>query len=132
MSGAAPMEPGFENQFDLSHWTGHIISLFALTGSLFGVIPAIAGVAALIWYVIQIVESRTVQEWVHRRNARKIVKLQAELAALELRNAARAARQELSASAEVAAQDIRSAAKIAVADLKSNQQTKPLDPWPGV
>ena len=126
------MEPGFENQFDMSHWAGHLISLFALTGSLFGVNPAIAGVAALIWYVIQIYESRTIQDWVQKRNARKIVKLQAELAALELRNAALAARRELTGAAEAAAQDIKTAAKTAVKDLKSNQQQKPLDPWPGV
>ena len=57
------MQGTMENQFDVSHWIGHIVSLFALTGSMFGLLPAIAGVAALLWYIIQIWESRTVQEW---------------------------------------------------------------------
>jgi hypothetical protein len=131
MNGAQQMEPGIENQFDLSHWAGHIVSLFALTGSLFGIIPAIAGVAALVWYIIQIVESRTVQEWLRKRNARKIVRLQAELAALEVRQAAVVARGELQARADMAEKDIKAAARSAVADLKSTQQQKPLDLSPG-
>lgn len=110
------MNGQFENQFDVSHWAGHILSLFAIVGSFAGLFPAIAALAAVIWYVINIYESRTVQTWVQRRHERRIVALSAKLASLQLRTAARAAGMELKGAAEAAAQTLRSDAKSVIKD----------------
>ena len=61
-----------ENQFDLSHIVGHVVSAVALIGSFAGLLPALAGLVALVWYAIQIYESSTVQLWIRTRRARKI------------------------------------------------------------
>ena len=117
------MQGPMENQFDVSHWIGHIVSLFALTGSMFGLLPAIAGVAALAWYVIQIWESRTVQEWAQRRNHRKILQYAAKLAALQLKTEAHQARITLKAEAVVAANVLKDVAKYDVGSIIASKAT---------
>lgn len=102
----APME----NQFDVSHIVGHSISVVAILLSFAGILPAIASLAAVIWYGIQIYESETVQtridRWKKKRKARLIAKIRAkqkvllaELEALEVIQTARAAASETVARA---------------------------------
>ena len=63
-----------DNGLDLSHVTGHVISIIAVVGSLAGLLPAIAGLAGLIWYCVQLYESKTIQNWLRTRRARKIAR----------------------------------------------------------
>lgn len=59
------------NQFGLGHVTGHALSLGAIFGVLTGVLPVLAALGAVIWYIIAIYETQTVQTWLQRRRARK-------------------------------------------------------------
>ena len=43
--------------------TAHTISLGAIVGSFAGIIPPLAALGALVWYVIQIFESSSVQKF---------------------------------------------------------------------
>ena len=45
--------------------TGDIASGVAVLGTLAGILPPLVAVAALLWYVVQIWESDTVQGWIH-------------------------------------------------------------------
>lgn len=45
----------------------HTISVATLAGTLAGLLPPLAAFVAILWYAIQIYESKTVQRWVHRR-----------------------------------------------------------------
>jgi len=46
------------------------VSAGAVIGSIAGILPPIAAVFAIIWYCIQIYESKTVQNWIRRRKER--------------------------------------------------------------
>ncbi len=78
----------------------HGISLGALAGSLIGWLPLVAALVPMVYYLILIWESRTVQHWMRnarmRRKARKIAKLKAKLkvttAALDAEETIREAR----------------------------------------
>lgn len=70
----------------LASWTGHIVSLFAIGGSLFGLIPAIAAVLAVIWYALEIYDNRTVRAWRVNWRDKKIAKLKAKLMKLEAKS----------------------------------------------
>ena len=59
---------------DSTHWTGHILSLLAMLGSLVGYLPALAGGAAFTWYLIQIWESQTFQKFLLKHRSRIAVK----------------------------------------------------------
>jgi len=72
MGGFDVALPAMDNGLDLSHWTGHVISIVAVIGSLAGLLPAIAGLAGLIWYCVQLYESKTVQHWLRTRRSRRI------------------------------------------------------------
>lgn len=50
---------------------GDVISATAIVGAFMGMLPALAGLAGLIWYAIQIWESKTVQKHVRRARARR-------------------------------------------------------------
>lgn len=54
----------------LSH-TADTISLAAIVGTLAGLLPVFAGLAGLIWYCIQIWESKTVQKRVRLWKAKQ-------------------------------------------------------------
>lgn len=77
------MDLPVDNQFSVSYYLFHTGSLFALGGSLFGLIPAIAAVLAVIWYGLEIYENKTVQRWLTGRRIRRIAKLKAQLLKLE-------------------------------------------------
>lgn len=50
------------------------ISAVAIIGTILGYLPAFAALAAIIWYAVQIWESKTVQKYVrlHRRHKRRV------------------------------------------------------------
>lgn len=68
-------------EFDFS-WLGHSVSLSALGAAFIGLAPPIAATVAVIWYSIQIYESRTFQHWkrnfVMKRAGAKLAKLEAK------------------------------------------------------
>jgi hypothetical protein len=72
-----------EDQFDLSHWVGHLVSAGAIVGAIVGYLPAVAALVAVVWYLVQLYESHTVQHYLRGRRERKIAKLTLELARLQ-------------------------------------------------
>lgn len=58
---------------------GHVLSFFGMAGSLLGILPALAGGAACVYYCLQIYESETVRgavlRWRERRVYRRAMKL---------------------------------------------------------
>lgn len=95
-------------------YTIDVAGAIAVLSSLLGWVSPLAALIAVIWYVIQIWESRTIQAWVQKRHERKIIRLAAKLAALQLRSSANAASMELKGAAEAAAQTLRAEAKAAI------------------
>lgn len=57
------------------------LSIAAITGAFMGYLPALAGLAGLIWYGIQIWESKTVQKHVRVSRLRAIRKRRAKTTA---------------------------------------------------
>lgn len=45
----------------------HVISITAILGTFAGFLPPLAALMAMIWYAIQVYESRTVQKLIHGR-----------------------------------------------------------------
>ena len=93
-------------------------STFVVIGTIVGWLPYIAAFAAFVWYVIQIWESNTIQNWytarVAVRRARKIAKLKAtekliaaKLAALQTVRAAQREASDLVAAAAVEASALK-------------------------
>ena len=86
------------------------ISAAAIAATVIGWLPLIAAFAGLIWYCIQIWESRTVQHWYENRKmvrkARKIAKLKARerviVAQLEALETLRQARVDARDKVEIA------------------------------
>ena len=68
---------------DTYHVTGHGLSLLAIVGAILGMIPALAAVLAVIFYVIQIWESKTVREWLKKRRLAKLHSLRNKIMVLE-------------------------------------------------
>jgi hypothetical protein len=64
-------------------WIGHTLSGAALVGSIIGWFPGVAAVVALLWYGIQIYESKTYQAWKRGRRLRQMATLRIEMARLE-------------------------------------------------
>jgi hypothetical protein len=54
--------------------TVDVISAAAIVGSLMHWLPPLAAVLAVVWYVLQIYESQTVQGWLHHRKVVKRLK----------------------------------------------------------
>lgn len=64
-----------EHHFRILNWTADGISAAAILGTIAGILPPLAALGGVIWYAIQIWESKTVQTRVrlwraHRRRAR--------------------------------------------------------------
>ena len=83
--------------FDKSplHWAGDALSVSTMVAWLAGALPAIATLASLAYFILQIYHDQTVQDWIqnflNRRREKRLAKLiarqavaQAEIAALEL------------------------------------------------
>jgi hypothetical protein len=61
---ANPIERINESSKVFLDWAAVTTALGALAGAL----PALAALAALIWHILRIYESRTVQKWLHRKD----------------------------------------------------------------
>lgn len=83
----------------------------AIVASFVGYLPPIAAVLAILWYLLQFWESRTLQSYMRARTRRKILRLTAQLAALQLHSAADAAAADLKLTAKVAAKDLANMSK---------------------
>lgn len=70
----------------VTYWIGNSVALGAIVSTIIGIIPAVAALLALIWYVIQIYESETTKLWLAKRKARKIIRLKIALAKLEIKS----------------------------------------------
>lgn len=96
----------------------------AIIAAIIGYLPIIAAAVALVWYVIQIWESRTIQHWVENRRmvrkAKKVARLKARerviVAQLEALEALRQARVDARDKVEVARVEAAKLAAIETAD----------------
>lgn len=106
------------------HVVGDVVSAGAVIGSFLGYLPVAVAFIALIWYIIQIWESRTVQHWWRNRQlirkAKKITRLRARekviVAQLEALESIRQARVE--------ARDKVEMAKVEAAKLQVHEETE--------
>lgn len=66
-----------------------LISASAIIGAFVGALPALAGLAGLIWYALQIWESKTVQKrvrlWKSKARAKRLASIQVEAKHLQAR-----------------------------------------------
>lgn len=74
------------NPEHLNQWLGNTIAVGAVISTIMGWAPAVAAVVALIWYLIQIYESPTVQRWLATRRTRKIARMKAQVLLMEAQN----------------------------------------------
>lgn len=58
-------------------------SAAAIISAIIGYLPPITAIVALLWYVIQISESRPVRRWKHRRHTVKLARLKARIMLME-------------------------------------------------
>lgn len=68
---------------NISQWIANGVAGSAIITSILGIVPVVAALVALIWYVIQIYESATVQRWLSLRRVRKLARLKARVLMLE-------------------------------------------------
>ena len=61
----------------------HTLAPGVLVASMAGILPAVGALIAIIFYLVQLWESSTVQKWVSARRLRRIAKAKVELARLE-------------------------------------------------
>lgn len=64
-------------------WFGNGVSGAAIVSTFIGWTPSIAAIVALVWYVIQIWESATVQRWIATRRVRRLARMKAACLMLE-------------------------------------------------
>jgi hypothetical protein len=102
---ARPME-----EFDISNTLGHLVAGSAVLTTVAGILPPAVALVALVWYVIQIYESRTFQHWFRNRQmksqAKRLARLRARekvtLAKIEALETVRAAKAEAREKVKVA------------------------------
>lgn len=63
---------------------GDVSAIGVITVTLISILPPIAAVLAIIWYIVQIYESRTIQNKLRSIKLRRLVNLRAKAVALEL------------------------------------------------
>lgn len=104
-----------------SFW-GHVAAVGTWVGTLFGLLPALAALVAVIWYMIQIYESTTVQKWLDVKRlvwkARRIAHIRAEQKLLQAQLEA----MEIVREARVIADSKVAVATTEAAVLKSNAE----------
>lgn len=71
----------------ISQWIGNVVGAGAVIGTMLGYFAPIAALVALIWYLIQIYESATLQRWLANRRAHKIARLKAKIVWLQAKSA---------------------------------------------
>ncbi len=67
-------------------WVGNSASAVAIVSTFVGWLPPMAALIALVWYVIQIHESKTIQAWHRNRRTRKIARMKARVLMMEAKN----------------------------------------------
>jgi hypothetical protein len=76
-----------DDNHTVSNWVGNVVSGAAIGASWIGMIPTvmtvIASSVALVWYLIQIYESATVQRRIAQRRVRKLAHLKARVILME-------------------------------------------------
>jgi hypothetical protein len=70
-----------EHNFTL--WISNLVGGATIVSTLTGMVPAIAAGVALVWYLIQIHESATIQKWIKGRRIRRLAHLKAQALMLE-------------------------------------------------
>lgn len=60
-----------EHHLRILSWTADGVSAAAIVGAISGILPPLAALGGVIWYAIQIWESKTVQKHVRRLRARR-------------------------------------------------------------
>lgn len=78
-----------DSTHSIQAWIGNAFSLGAIAGALLGWVPTVAAIVGLVWYLIQIYESQTVQRWLAARRVRKLARLKARVLMMEAREAGR-------------------------------------------
>lgn len=76
------------NEHPYSTWIMNAIGTGTIFATVVGYLPGIAAGVAAIWYLVQIVESPTVQRWMAHRRVRKLARLKAQVVMLEARDRA--------------------------------------------
>lgn len=72
------------NDNPIISWIGNSVSLGMIISAFLGWLPAIGATIAIIWYSIEIYESKTVQRYLEKRLRNRLLKLHSEAAHLEL------------------------------------------------
>lgn len=67
----------------ISYWLANLAGAGSIVGAMLGYTPALAALVALVWYMIQIIESKTVQGMIATRRTRKLARLKAQAILLE-------------------------------------------------
>jgi len=118
MQGAKPMNGGS----DWLAWAGNSASVLTVFGTILGFLPPLAALVAVIWYLIQIAESKTYRDWrmdrqrvkkerkIARLKAKQVI-IEAELDALAVRTMAKDFADHMIANAEGVAANKVAAAK---------------------
>ncbi len=70
----------------LLSWVGNGASIGAVVSTMVGWLPPAAAFIALVWYIIQIYESDTVQSWLRNKRTRKIARMKARVIMMEAQN----------------------------------------------
>jgi hypothetical protein len=68
------------------HLAGHTVSISLIVGTLAGWFGPIAGLAALIWYLLQIWSDPVVKGWRQRHRENRLLKLRRKIEDLERRS----------------------------------------------
>lgn len=63
---------------------GHTLSVTGIVGAILGIVPGIAAAFAIVFYCVQLYESKTMQRWLTRRRHRKIIRLRSRVRELEI------------------------------------------------
>ncbi len=64
-------------------YIGNGASGLAIVTTIFGWLPPAAALIAIVWYVVQIYESDTIQKWIKSRRTRKIARMKAQVLMME-------------------------------------------------
>ena len=64
------------------NYVTNAVGVGTIVGALWGAIPIIGAMVAIIWYAINIVESATYKNWSLRRHKKRVAKAEARLAYL--------------------------------------------------
>ena len=100
---------------NVAAWAADVVSALAILGVLLGYLPYFAALAGLVWYCIQIWESKTVQHWLENRRMVQRAKKIAKLRAKEKVIVAKLEATELSRHAKIEARDKLELARVEAA-----------------